>query len=208
MIQTALLSERNLLKFKMAEKSLFAILLRSSWWISFAIAGGIALVSMALLPPLYAPYGAVGGFPFVVIGLIAFWRQLRAPSTAHVEATLEQITSMPWREFSAALEQALAREGFEATRLDLPAADFELSKGGRTVLLSGKRWKAARLGLEVFQALETTRSARDATSCICVTTGEVTDKALAFATLHQIRVIQGTELAQLLRPVLVARRAA
>jgi len=28
-------------KFKMAEKSLFAILLRSSWWVSFAIAAGV-----------------------------------------------------------------------------------------------------------------------------------------------------------------------
>jgi restriction system protein len=192
----------------MAEKSLFAILLRSSWWISLAIAGAIALASKALLPPQYFLFGAMGGFPFVVIALITLWRQLSAPSTAHVEGTLAQINAMPWREFSAALEQALVREGFEAKRLENAAADFELVKGGRTVLLSSKRWKAARLGLEVFQALEAARSARDASSCICVTTGEVTDKARAFAAAHQIRVIQGTELAQLLRPVLIAKPAA
>jgi restriction system protein len=192
----------------MAEKSLFAILLRSSWWISLLIAGAIALASKALLPPQYFLFGAMGGFPFVVIAVITLWRQLSAPSTAHVEATLAQINAMPWREFSAALEQALVREGFEAKRLESPAADFELFKGGRTVLLSSKRWKAARLGLEIFQALEAARSARDASSCICVTTGEVTDKARAFATDHSIRVIQGTELAQLLRPVLIAKAAA
>ena len=191
----------------MAEKSLFAILLRSSWWISFAIAAVIALAAHALLPPLYATYGAVGGFPFVVVGVIALWRQLRAPSTAHVQATLAQISAMPWREFSAALEQALVHEGFAAQRLELPAADFELNKGGRVVLLCGKRWKAARLGLDVFQALETTRASRDASSCICVTTGEVSEQARVFAARHQIRVIEGTELAQLLRPVLKARKA-
>lgn len=195
------------MKFKMAEKSLFAVLLRSSWWISLSIAGVIALASKALLPSEYFLFGAMGGFPFVVIALITLWRQLNAPSTAHVEATLAQINAMPWREFSAALEQALVREGFEAKRLENAAADFELIKGGRTVLLSAKRWKAARLGLEVFQALEAARSARDASSCTCVTTGEVTDKARAFATAHQIRVIEGTELAQLLRPVLIARPA-
>jgi restriction system protein len=208
-IQTALLfQKRNPLKFKMAEKSLFAILLRSSWWISLSIAAVIALASKALLPPPYFPFGAMGGFPFVVIAMIALWRQLRAPSTAHVEATLAQINAMPWREFSAALEQALMREGFEVRRVDLPAADFELLKGGRTVLLGGKRWKAARLGLEVLQSLETARSTRDASSCICVATGEVSDTARAFAAQHQIRVIQGTELAQLLRPVLVGKPAA
>ncbi|MES2953977.1 MAG: restriction endonuclease [Pseudomonadota bacterium] len=192
----------------MAEKSLFAILLRSAWWISLSIAGVIALASKALLPPQYFLFGAMGGIPFVVIAVITLWRQLSAPSTAHVEATLAQISAMPWREFSAALEQALAREGFEAKRLESPAADFELFKGGRTVLLSAKRWKAARLGLEIFQALEAARSARDASSCICVTAGEVTDNARQFAATHQIRVIQGTELAQLLRPVLIAKSAA
>jgi restriction system protein len=32
------------------EKSLFAVLLRSPWWISFAVAGVITLASGALLP--------------------------------------------------------------------------------------------------------------------------------------------------------------
>ncbi|MDO8387815.1 MAG: restriction endonuclease [Polaromonas sp.] len=192
------------MKFKMAEKSLFAILLRSSWWISLSIAAVIALASKALLPPEYFPFGAMGGFPFVVIAMITLWRQLRAPSTAHVEATLAQINAMPWREFSAALEQALVRDGFEVRRVELAGADFELTKSGRSVLLSSKRWKAARLGMEVLQGLETARSTRDAASCICVTTGEVTDKARSFAAEHQIRVVQGVELAQLLRPVLIA----
>jgi restriction system protein len=195
------------LKFKMAEKSLFAILLRSPWWISLAISIAIALVARALMPPQYFVFGAMGGFPFVVIAVIAAWRQFRAPSTAHVPATLAQISAMSWRDFSSALEQALGREGFEVKRLDGAAADFELHKAGRTVLLSGKRWKAARLGLEPFQALEAARRACDANSSICVTTGEVTDNARQFAAAQQIRVIEGMELAQLLRPVLATPKA-
>jgi restriction system protein len=191
----------------MAEKSLFAILLRSSWWISLSIAVAIGLVARALLPSEYFLFGAMGGFPFLVIAAITAWRQFSAPSTAHVPATLEQIGAMSWRDFSAALERALGREGFEVRRLDSAAADFELLKTGRTVLLSGKRWKAARLGLEPFQALEAARRARDAGSCICVTTGEVTANARQFAAAKQIRVIEGMELAQLLKPVLAAQKA-
>jgi restriction system protein len=189
----------------MAEKSLFAILLRSPWWISFGMGLGIALASRALLPLQYFWFGAMGGLPFLVIAAIAGYRQLSAPSTAHVAGTLAQISAMSWREFSAALEQALAREGFEAKRIEGDAVDFELLKAGRTVLLSAKRWKAARLGLEPFQSLEAARSARDASSSICVTIGEVTENARQFAASHQIRVIQGMELAQLLRPVLAHR---
>lgn len=195
------------MKFKMAEKSLFAILLRSPWWISLGISLAIGLVARALLPPEYFLFGAMGGFPFLVIAVITAWRQFSAPSTAHVPATLAQIGAMSWRDFSAALEQALGREGFEVKRLDSAAADFELLKTGRTVLLSGKRWKAARLGLEPFQALEAARRTRDADSCICVTTGEVTANAREFAAAQRIRVIEGTELAQLLRPVLAMQKA-
>ena len=41
------------MKFKMAEKSLFAMLLRSPWWISFALVGLIALVAANLYVILF-----------------------------------------------------------------------------------------------------------------------------------------------------------
>jgi restriction system protein len=186
----------------MAEKSLFAILLRSPWWISLLIAAGFALAAKALLPADYFLFGAMGALPFVVIGLVAGWKQLRAPSTAHVGATLEQIAAMSWREFSAAVEEAFTRDGYEVQRLESAAADFAVAKGGRTTLLSCKRWKAARLGVEPFQSLEAARQARDADGGLCMATGVVTDNAQKFAAAHQIRVMQGTELAQWLKPVL------
>ena len=55
---------------KMAPNSLFAILLRSPWWISVGIALGFALASKALLPGEYWLFGAMGGFPFTVIGAV------------------------------------------------------------------------------------------------------------------------------------------
>ena len=197
--------KENLLKFKMAEKSLFAVLLRSPWWISFALAGGFALASKALLPPQYVLFGALGGFPFVVIGVIAAWKQFSAPSTAHVEATLAQIAAMPWRDFSAAAERAFARDGYEVQRLNTSSADFLLRKSGRTTLVACKRWKAARLGIEAFEELQSARLAQQADSALCIATGEVSDKARQFALQRQIQLMGATELAQLLRPVLASR---
>jgi len=43
--------------FKLPRNSLFAMLLRSPWWISFAVAGVLSLVAMALLPEAY-PWSA------------------------------------------------------------------------------------------------------------------------------------------------------
>ena len=196
------------MKFKMAEKSLFAVLLRSPWWISFALAGGFALASKALLPDQYVVFGALGGFPFVVIGVIAAWRQLRAPSTAHVEATLAQIAAMSWRDFSAVVDQAFARDGYQVQRLSTGGADFSLRKSGQTTLLACKRWKAARLGIEAFEELHAARLAQQADSALCITLGEPSDKARQFAVQQQIRLMGATELAQLLRPLLAKRASA
>ena len=43
------------MKFKMAENSLFAILLRSRWWVSFTVGAGWALLAAALVPQPLCP---------------------------------------------------------------------------------------------------------------------------------------------------------
>ena len=192
----------------MAEKSLFAVLLRSPWWISFAIAFALALAAKAMLPPQYFVVGALGGFPFVVIGVIAAWKQLRAPDTAHVEGTLAQLSAMAWRDFSAAVEQAFVRDGYTVQRLDGVVADFSLLKAGRTTLLSCKRWKAARLGVEGLQGLQVALGAGAADAGLCITSAQVTEQARQFAAQHQILIMRGEELAQLLKPVLMKRTKA
>ncbi|MBP8839674.1 MAG: restriction endonuclease, partial [Giesbergeria sp.] len=94
------------MKFKMAPNSLFAILLRSPWWISFVIATAIVAASVAWLPARFAVYGAIGGLPIAVVGVIAAWRQLRAPSAVQISANVDAALAMPWRDFSKALENA------------------------------------------------------------------------------------------------------
>jgi restriction system protein len=192
------------MKLKMAKDSLFAILLRSSWWISFAIAAGIAVAALLVLPENYAIAGALGGTPFVVIGAIAAWRQLRAPSAARVSSTLEAAGAMSWRDFAGAIEDAFRRDGYAVTRLPGPQADFEIVKAGRTALVSCKRWKAATTGAEPLRDLDAAREAREAHEGIYVALGGVTDNARRFAAGHRIRILQGADLVALLPQI--ARR--
>lgn len=195
------------MKLKMAENSLFAILLRSPWWISIAISVVVCLIAFAALPDRYAPYGAAGAFPFLVIGIIAAARQWRKPSAAQVAATLEGVRAMSWREFSAVIEDRFRSDGYTVTRIDHPAADFEIGRAGRTALLSCKRWKAASVGVEALRALHEEMRSRDAQESIYVTTGELTDNARQFATEHKVRCVQGADLAQLLGGTIAARKS-
>lgn len=183
------------MKFQMAKNSLFAILLRSPWWISFAIAAGLFAAVILWLPGLYAFFVAL---PFMVIACYAGWNQLREPSAVRVADTLEAIRAMSWNDFSGAIEDAFRRDGYSVSRLGGAQADFELTKAGRVSLVGCKRWKVARTGVEPLRELHATRRARDAHECIHVAAGEITDNARAFAAENNIRLVHGVELTKLL----------
>ena len=183
------------MKFKMAEKSLFAILLRSPWWISFLLVALFGLASKALLPEQYVVYGVIGAFPFFGIGCVAAWRQLRAPSPERVQATLQQAADMSWRDFSGVVERAFSAGGYAVARLNSPAADFKLEKAGRTTLLAAKRWKAANPGVEPLRELVALRDAQQADLCSFASLGTLSDSALRFARANQIELVAPATLA-------------
>ena len=200
------------MKFKLAKNSLFALLLRAPWWVSMLLVGLVVMASFALLPVAYVGYGAMGGFPFLVIAVVVAWRQWHAPNPARVSETLARVTTMPWRDFAAAVEQAYVAQGYAVKRLNGTAADFELEKAGQVTLLSCKRWKAASLGLEVLRELavangapaaldgqaETTEQGPD--HRVCISLGQVSDKARAFAQEQGITLMSAEALAVLLMP--------
>src|SRR5690606_23691102 len=114
---------------KMHDNSLFAILLRSPWWISMLVAAAVAAFSAWVLRkfdihPLYAVFTAS---PFFIIGGVALWRQLRAPSPARVAAALDSLRALPAEDFASRLEAAYRREGYEL-RPATGGADLELEK--------------------------------------------------------------------------------
>ena len=182
------------MKWKMSEKSLFAMLLRSPWWISIAVFAGFALLARALLPPAYVWAGLFGGLPFLVIGVIAARRQWLAPKPAQ----LERISAMAWRDFAQALTEAYTRQGYVVTAFEGLAADLQLVKAGRTTLVSCKRWKAAKLGVETLRDLVAARQRQDASVCACITLGQLSDTAQTYAKAESVQVIDAEALATLM----------
>ena len=198
------------MKLKMAPNSLFAILLRKPWWISIALVGVIALAARALVPQPYTAFGMMGGFPFLVIGIMAAWRQRHAPDPERMAQALQKAGAMSWRDFSAVIEQAFGRQGYAVTRLnaDSPgrsnahgpagAADFRLEKRGQTTLLSCKRWKAANPGVEPLRDLAALREAQGADQCVFISLSLPSDKAQRFATENRVQLICDADLAKLI----------
>jgi restriction system protein len=177
----------------MSEKSLFAVLLRSPWWVSVLVALGSFLALRLFVPVAYAFFGSL---PFVAIAAVATWKQLRAPSAAKIAAGLEALRAMSWEEFARALEQGFRREGYSVKRAE-GAADFELEKPGRVSLVCARRWKASVTGVEPLKELVAAAEKRGAGECVYVCAGEMTGNARGFAGEKKMRVVEGVELVRL-----------
>lgn len=186
------------MKFKMSEKSLFAALLRAPWWVSFLVMLAVALVAGALLPDAYKTAGMLGAFPFLVIGVMAAWRQRNAISASRIQELLEQARGMGWRDFSVLVEEALRQQGFVVARLTDGPADFQIEKNGRVTLVSAKRWKAATVGAEHLRELLAARESRDAFSCTCMSLGIFSQAAIDLANNSPMQLLGPANIAQLM----------
>lgn len=186
------------MKFKMAPNSLFAVLLRNPWWVSYGIVGMFVLASSALLPKEYVAVGIMGAFPFLVIGTVSGWRQWRAPDPARIEQALAAAGAMSWRDFADALDKGFQRDGYSVVRPKTGPADFKLEKAGQTTLVSCKRWKATNQGIEPLRELVACRDALGADRCTVISLRPLTDSAVKFAANQGVVVMGDLELSRLI----------
>lgn len=188
---------------KMAPNSLFAVLLRSPWWVSLSIAGVLSLLSGAFMPEGYKLVGVLSTLPFIVIGAMAAKKQWSQPSLAEITATVESLQAMAWPAFEAALREALSRDGYAAPEdrsvSRRGSADLVLERQGAVTVISARRWKSARLGMEVLRALQDARQSLEADKALCMALGEVTEAARDYARQEGIQIWGPQELAQALR---------
>lgn len=195
------------MKLRMAENSLFAILLRKPWWVAATTAIVLLAFARFALPPHWFPYAAPIALPFIVIAAIVGWRQAKAPSAARISAIDAAVRTMGWEAFAAVLEEAWRRDGGSAERIRDPGADFEVSLGGRRAVVAARRWKSARTGIEPLRELDAARDRREVSDAVYVTLGEVSEQAERFAQSRRIRIVRPADLAVMLRASLPVDRS-
>ena len=191
------------MKLKMSQNSIFAVLLRSPWWMAAGVAVLLSAGGFAALPLEYAAMGVFAAVPFAVIAIMAAYKQLRAPSGARVQAVTQAVAAMSWAEFSRVVEAGFRRDGCEVERIQAPGADFALSKDGHVAIVGAKRWKAARHGVEPLRELQAVRERRGAREAIYIALGDVSDNALQYAKAQGVSLMTAPELSKLLRDLKV-----
>lgn len=187
--------------WRIPERSLFALLMRSSWWVSLAIAMGVLLLAFAVLPSSLRPGGVLMSLPFFVIASIVGWRQAQLPGAGRIQRVREQVGAMAWAEFAGHLQQAFVQQGYTVKSTGREPVDFELEREGRVTVVSARRWRSAHISPEALKALCDARDQRDAQRAMIVGLGELTDAARAYAGEERVEVWQAPELAARLRSV-------
>ena len=187
------------MKLELPRNSLFAILLRSKWWVSILLAAAVFVVVRIFLPVGFALFAAL---PFAAIGIYAAFKQLKRPGAKRIAKTLERARALSLEGFCSELEDGFRREGYDAARgegRNEGGADVVLMHKGMLALVACKRWKAMRTGIEPLKEFDAATSARGAHIRMYVAVGEVTDNARAFAEEKKIRLLNEEDLARLLR---------
>lgn len=183
------------------------MLLRSPWWVSVAVAGALSLIAMVLLPEAYRVVGALSSFPFVVIGVMALKRQWSLPRAGEIAFINERVSAMNWAEFSPIARESLSGIDRVVREATTDGADFEVNTPAGRQLVSARRWKSARLGVEVLRDFKAACDAGGATSGVFICLGDITDPAARFASANALEIWGAAELAVRLRGRLPERNA-
>jgi len=96
------------------------------------------------------------------------------------------------------LETAYRQDGYAVQRLDGGAADLELERDGLRTLVSAKRWKVARTGVEPLRGLAEAGRGDATAARVFIVAGELSAQARAFAAEKGIRIVEGAELVALM----------
>lgn len=187
------------MQFKMAEGSLFAILLRSPWWYSALAAFAFVAISFLAFGPKYVAFGVAAALPLIGIACVAAYRQAQRPSQRDVQAVVESVRGQPARELTERLSAAYEQMGYEVAPYKGNGADIDLTRGWRRILVCSKRHKAARTGIEPLRALVQAGKSVEATGYAFVLLGDMTDTARRFATDNNIELIGPEQLTALLQ---------
>jgi restriction system protein len=188
------------MKQKKEVRSLFQFLVQKPWWVSMVGAVLFTLGFGALFPPEKRLLGIAAGLPFLIVGLIAAWRQWTGPSAAKIASMQEKALSMSWPEFSAHLTRAFQSNGFQVKPYAGKGADFEIIKPGKHLLVACKRWKAANVGVDPLRELQAAAEAKGLRGML-LTMGRISPAAFEYAAQERLDLMDADGVAMLLASV-------
>jgi restriction system protein len=134
---------------------------------------------------------------------IAAFRQWQERRLLDQQDGLATIRALSWSRFEGLIGEAYRQEGYSVSRPSGSGPDggidLVLRKDGNTLLVQCKQWKSWKVGVKVIREMYGVMTDRKAHGAIIVTSGIFTQEARAFAEGKPIDLVEGEQLAALIR---------
>ena len=181
------------------------------FWVSLVLAGVVYVFLEFILPTitinnsilkglagastLLAPFVALF---FILISLISFTRKLRVKKQLDQQKSIDTLNDLSWKHFEDVTGEFFRQHGYTVSENLAQGADggvdLRLTKEGVLTLVQCKRWKTKKVPLAIVRELLGAMTAESATQGIVITTSTFTADAQAFASKHNIQLIDGQTL--------------
>jgi restriction system protein len=194
---------------------IFEMLAEGPWWMSVLVACAV-FVALRFIAPVVLQRTPLSGVArlgsslaiFAAIlclipGGISLLRALIRGELLKSQTSISTIRNLSWRNLEELVSETYRRNGYSVTgNLGLGAdggVDVLARRGGETILVQCKQWKARKVGVNTVREMFGLLNAEGANEVHVVTSGSFTSEAKRFATGKAIRLIDGPRLLQLVR---------
>lgn len=151
---------------------------------------------------------SIGAAPLFAGAVLMVWiaaevKKLVDGKWFNSQTGIDSVMQLDWRDFERLLAEAFRRQGFvvQETGGARPdgGIDLRLDKAGATTLVQCKHWKSRQVPVTVVRELLGVVTSEGAQAGIVVASGRFTEAAINFANANPIRLIDGKELAKMIR---------
>ena len=127
-------------------------------------------------------------------------RLARIQGTDAVELSPDAVRKLSWRQVQNLLSEAYRRRGYGVRPVtsDGPA-DFVLDKDGEKTVVNCKHWQVWEVGENPLRELYGYTTGVGAKRAVMVTTGRFSERAIGFADRHNLRLIDGRGVRELIQ---------
>jgi restriction system protein len=189
---------------------------RCPWWVS-VILSGVVYVGLRFIVPAIeiksfvlkgiasaAPAFAIPlGFVLLIPAPFAFFNAQRKQKLVDKQTNLESLRSLSWKEFEELVGEAYRRKGYSVVENHGVGSDggidLRLKKAGNLFLVQCKHWTTQKLNVRVVREMYGLMTAEQAAGVIIITSGLFTQDARMFAENKPIDLVEGYQLADLIK---------
>jgi len=188
------------------------------WWCSVVAALFVYVVLSYILPAVAGENMFAAGFAKVLAQFapyIFFLFLLPVPFSLlnfrhkrkqlDAQKGIDSIRELSWQQFEELVGEAYRRQGYRVVENDGAGpdggVDLVLYKDGSRYLVQCKQWRTQKIGVKIVREMFGLVSAENAAGGIVITSGSFTRDALNFAGGKALELVNGEQLAELVKSV-------